>query len=172
MAQRAFELRPATPDDAPAIVAITSAGFDTYRSFAPDGWEPPAVTVDETAERLARPASWGAVATSDGEIVGVGIHVPARESREGPLIEGLAHVAAVFVAQPWWGRGVAPALLAALTDSMRAAGYREGRLFTPAGQARARAFYAREGWREVAGPTYSPDFGLDLMGAAPGAVRS
>jgi hypothetical protein len=46
---------------------------------------------------------------------------------------------------------------------MRERGYREARLFTPAGQARARAFYGREGWREVGGPFHAPEFDLDIL---------
>jgi GNAT superfamily N-acetyltransferase len=103
------------------------------------------------------------VAEADGEIIGVGAYIAARLARTGPLIPGMAHVAAVFVAEPWWGRGVGPALLDRLVERMRAAGYAEARLYTPVGQARARAFYAREGWREVAGPLPAPELGLDIM---------
>ena len=75
----------------------------------------------------------------------------------------MGHVTAVFVSEPWWGTGVATEILAWLVDDMRAMGYGEGRLYTPVGQTRARAFYAREGWREVAGPLPAPELGLDIM---------
>ena len=163
MAPGAFELRPAEPADAAAIAAVTAAGFEGYRSFAPPGWEPWVPTADETLDRFDRPDAWAVVAEAGAEVIGVGAYVVGREGRAGPPIPGLAHVAAVFVAEPWWGQGVAQALLAELVEHMRAAGYREARLYTPVGQARARRFYAREGWREVAGPLPSPELGLDIM---------
>ena len=157
------ELRPAEPRDYAAIAAITAAGFMTYRSFAPAGWEPWLPTAEETGERFGADGAWAAVAEAGGAVVGAGGYVEGREGRDGPLIPGLAHIAAVFVDEAWWGRGVATALLEALIEHMRAAGYREARLYTPVGQARARAFYAREGWREVAGPLPGGELGLDIM---------
>jgi hypothetical protein len=37
------------------------------------------------------------------------------------------------------------------------------RLYTPARHARARAFYAREGWAQEGEPTYEPMLGLELV---------
>ena len=42
-------------------------------------------------------------------------------------------------------------------------GYARMRLFTPAGQARARAFYEREGWRTDGVIMPEPLLGLDLV---------
>jgi GNAT superfamily N-acetyltransferase len=158
-----FELRPAEPRDHAAMAAITAAGFATYCSFAPEGWQPWLPTAEETGERFGADGAWAAVAEASGAVVGVGGYVPGRDGRDGALIPGLAHIAAVFVDEAWWGRGVATALLAALVEHMRGAGYREARLYTPVGQARARAFYAREGWREIAGPLPGGELGLDIM---------
>lgn len=158
-----FALRPAEVADTAAMAAVTVAGFETYRSFAPPDWEPPVTDEEERLQRFTEDGAWAVVAEADGRVVGVGMYVVGREGRDGPVVPGLAHVAAVFVDEAWWGRGVARALLAALIDHMRGAGYREARLYTPEGQARARAFYAREGWLEVAGPLPGSEFGLDLM---------
>jgi GNAT superfamily N-acetyltransferase len=163
MAGGQFELRPAEVSDAPAMTAISAAGVAGYRTFAPDDWEPWQPTPQETRERFWEDGAWAVVAEADGRVVGVGGYVRGRQGRDGPIIPGLAHVAAVFVDAPWWGSGVATALLAQLIEHMRAAGFREARLYTPVGQARARAFYVREGWREVAGPLPGGEFGLDLM---------
>ena len=76
---------------------------------------------------------------------------------------GLAHVWAVFVAESYWGQGIARRLLAALTDHIRDAGFAGARLYVAAGQARARAFYAREGWREVTRPFLVEKLGLELL---------
>jgi GNAT superfamily N-acetyltransferase len=54
------------------------------------------------------------------------------------------HFRYLFVRPPFWGSGVATALHAAAVEAI---GPRSARLFTPAGQARARRFYEREGWR-------------------------
>jgi hypothetical protein len=42
-------------------------------------------------------------------------------------------------------------------------GYQTIRLYTPEGQARARAFYEREGWTPIGRPFAEPLLGLDLM---------
>lgn len=163
MAPGAFQLRPAVRDDAPAMAAITAEGFETYRSFTPDGWKPWRPTAAETRERFWQAGAWAVVAESEGAVIGVGGYVAGREGRVGPVIPGLGHVAAVFVTEPRWGTGVATALLERLIEHMRDAGYEEARLYTPVGQARARAFYAREGWFEVPGVLPAPEIGLDMV---------
>jgi GNAT superfamily N-acetyltransferase len=163
MARGQFDVRAAELSDAPAMAAVTAAGVAGYRSFAPDDWVPWMATAKEMRERFWEEGAWAIVAEAADHVVGVGGYVRGREGRDGPLVPGLAHVAAVFVDEAWWGRGVAAELLARLVEHMRAAGFREARLYTPVGQMRARAFYVREGWREVAGPLPGGDFGLDLM---------
>lgn len=104
------------------------------------------------------------LALDRGRAVGFGAFMPGLEGvLDGPPIARLAHVWAVFAAPSHWGRGVAPAVLDALVAEMRRRGYAEARLFTPALQARARAFYAREGWREVSGPDWVESLGLDTV---------
>ena len=158
-------LRPADPSDCPQIIAVTKAGFETYRSFAPDGWEPPAdMTDDSLAARLAGDHAYGVVAVENGDIVGFGAFEHARDPHpDGELVDGLAHVWAVFVAPSHWGTGTAAAVLGALHDEIRARGYTEARLFSAAGQARARRFYAREGWQERGAPIPVPALGLDVV---------
>jgi GNAT superfamily N-acetyltransferase len=157
------ELRRATVADAGVFAALTAAGFESYRSFAPEGWEPRPPTLTDTAERLARAGTWGVVAEVAGSAVGVGAFEPARaDVVEGLLIGDLAHIWAVFVVQEYWGDGTATEVLRVLTEEMREEEFREGRLYTPAGQARARRFYAREGWTEQGGPSPAP-LGLELV---------
>jgi hypothetical protein len=50
-----------------------------------------------------------------------------------------------------------------LIDHIRAARFRDARLYVAASQGRARAFYAREGWREVTTPFHVGKLGLDLV---------
>jgi GNAT superfamily N-acetyltransferase len=157
-------LRRATPFDAEAIAAVTAEGFAGYHSFAAAGWDPPAPTVAETYARLAAPGAWAMVACDDDEVVvGVGAYEPARGGVTGPATPGLAHIWAVFVTEAHWGTGAATALLAAMMAAIADAGFTEARLYAAAGQARARRFYAREGWTEVAEPFGAPELGLDLV---------
>ena len=155
-------LRPVTLDDVPAAKEVVREGFASYRSFGIPGWEPPEDPMHEMDERVAN--GWGVVAEEDGAIVGFGAFEQARESaREGPEVPGLAHVWAIFVRETHWGTGVARALLAAVTAEIARQGYEEARLFTPALQARARRFYAREGWTEVGEPFAVEALGLDMV---------
>lgn len=157
-------LRPPVPSDEAAITAVTLAGFETYRAFAGDDWSPPTDMVDAgVTQRLQRPGGWGVVATDDGAVVGFGAFEPARDGPDGPLIDGLAHVWAVFAAPSHWGTGVAAEILGALTAEMARGGFPEARLFTPAGQTRARRFYAREGWTEHGEPIWVEALGLDVV---------
>jgi GNAT superfamily N-acetyltransferase len=158
------ELRRATPEDAGAAWALTMAGFETYRSFAPAGWDPPQETAETTRARLAREGAHGVVAVADGAVVGFGAFEPAREGVvRGRRIPGLAHVWAIFAAESHWGTGLATALLAGVTEAMRHDGFPEARLSTPSGQRRARRFYAREGWIEQGPPFDVPELGLELV---------
>ena len=65
----------------------------------------------------------------------------------------------LFVDESEWGSGLARELHSA---AMMALGDRSARLFTPEGQARARRFYDREGWRLV-GVDDNSDFGMPLV---------
>ena len=163
-----MELRPITPEDAGAAHEVTMAGFRTYHAFAPEGWQPPSdMGAEGATKRLARDGSYGVVAVDVDAIVGFAAYEPAREETDegfaGPLIPGLAHVWAVFVAESHWGRGVATRLLADLTDHIRTAGFGQARLYVAAGQTRARAFYAREGWRDTTKPFMVEKLGLELL---------
>jgi len=163
-----MHVRPITPEDAQAAHEVTMAGFRTYYAFAPMGWQPPAdMGAEGAARRLAREGAYGVVAVDAGAVVGFAAYEPAREEGDegftGPLIPGLAHVWAVFVAESHWGQGVATRLLAALTDHIRAAGFVDARLYVASGQTRARAFYAREGWRDATEPFLVEKLGLELL---------
>ena len=60
---------------------------------------------------------------------------------------------------PGWRRACTGS---ALEEAARQ-GYATIRLYTPYGAARARAFYAREGWEVSGGPFAEPLLGLDLV---------
>lgn len=160
--------RAGTPGDAPVLAEAVAAGFEGYRAWARPGWRPPDEAsphgIRELRERLMAPGAWSRLALDGGRVVGHVLFEPARASRDwGDMVPGVAHVAHVFVDEAWWGSGLAARLLEAAVAEARAQGYRVARLWTPAGQARARAFYAREGWQESGATRFEPSLGLDIV---------
>ena len=145
-------IRPATSADAAAVLDGLAAGFETYRSFAPPGWEPPAPGAGSplaTERLLGHPDVWYVIAEDERGVAGqCGFH-PAHERRymQGPRIEGVAWLWHLFLRRDRWGSGLAVELHDLAIATMREWGYREARLTTPAGQMRARRFYEKRGWR-------------------------
>ena len=153
-------IRGATLEDAPALAETVARGFESYRAWAPGGWEPPPphLHLIGIRERLPERGVWCALAEAGGEPAGHVAFIPAP----GP-IPALAHLWMLFVRERWWGTGVATDLLARATAEAAAQGYESIRLLTPVAHARARRFYEREGWRAVAEPAYEPALGLHLV---------
>ena len=155
-------LRPATTDDAEAAHAVCVRGFAVYDSFGVEGYRRPGESPEELRGRLRN--GWGHVAEHAGAVVGFAAAEPGREEvRTGALVAGLAHVWAVFVDEAHWGDGTATVLLAAVLDEARTRAFTEARLYTPALHARARRFYAREGWSERGEPQLVEHLGLELL---------
>lgn len=166
--QREWEMRTPRLEDVPAIVAVVDAGFDGYRKFAPYGWQPPPQG-EGYADRLFAPGAWALVAEAEGEIAGIvcfrqGMAPPGTPP--GVVVAhqpGLAYLWQLFVAQGWWGSGMAGDLHDAAAAEMRTQRYRRVRLWTPSGQARARAFYERRGWRASGTELADNVLGLPLV---------
>jgi len=146
-------VRPAAPGDAPALAALIAACDESYRAWAPAGWEPPPPgrELDRWRGRITDGSWWTRVADEPGgRIVGLVCFTQAVLDRaDGRLtlepIPGRAHVSAVFTHPDRWRQGVAAAMLATAEDAMRAAGYAEVQLWTPEA-APARRFYEASGW--------------------------
>jgi ribosomal protein S18 acetylase RimI-like enzyme len=161
----ALVFRDATPDDAERLAAVFAEGFDTYRSFAPQGWEPPpaADATENIAKRLGQPSVWCLLAENGADVAGYVALLPATEARhpvDDPL---LAHFWMLFVRAPWWGSGLARRLHAAACDAARSRGFTAMRLYTPVQQARARRFYEREGWVLAGPPTPDEELGIAIV---------
>ena len=158
-----FAFRPARLGDAAAIERTVELGFESFRSFAPETWRPPPPEDDWVRRRLDDPSVWCQIAESDGEPVGHVALMPAAIHGGWPEPDpGLAHLWLLFVREPFWGSGVATTLHGAVIDEARERGFARFRLFTPAGQARARRFYEREGWSLAAPPFFDELFGMDV----------
>ncbi len=154
------------PPDAAALAAVLIEGFESYRAWAPEGWSPVAGhgVARQIAERLAEPDYWCLLAEADGQAVG---YVVIRQSRtldeQRVPLPGVAHLWHLFVRTAWWGSGLASRLLSeAMTEAARR-GYSGALLWTPRDNARSRAFYRREGWRETGRERYGADIDLDLV---------
>jgi ribosomal protein S18 acetylase RimI-like enzyme len=161
-----FNIRPATLADVPVLSETVRQGFDGYRAFLPPGWEPPASEFEEAriTERLGLEDTWCQIALDGAEVAGHVAFLAAREqTNERPVIPGLAHLWMLFIRERWWGSGLAPHLLRLAVAEAAVRGYVTMRLFTPAGQARARAFYEREGFTVAGDPRWEPMLAFDLV---------
>jgi GNAT superfamily N-acetyltransferase len=112
---------------------------------------------------IADPDFWGELASDEQALVGHATFTPTihRSFRPAPD-PALAHLGYLFVKPEYWGSGIAAELLARATNAASARGLAAMRLFVPVGQARARRFYAREGFAAVGDP-FEFDLGLPAL---------
>ncbi len=137
-----WSLRRAEVADAEALVDTAVECFEGFRAFGPPGWAPP-------DERLQLERLRAEIAADDAFTV-------LAEAGDAPAghVHWIAvgapvdiHLRHLFVREPFWGTGLASELHGQAVAAMHG---RSARLFTPQGQARARRFYEREGWRLIA----------------------
>jgi RimJ/RimL family protein N-acetyltransferase len=145
----AYNFRPATHDDAPRIADFMAEAFARYRDFSPPGWTPRLPPLEAEHEALDAPDARCVLCEPGGVLAGIVSWRPAATSRLRSPDPGLVHFGRLFVHPGWQGTGLAERLHAMAIDDVRARGFRELVLFTPAGQGRARRFYERLGWRQV-----------------------
>jgi GNAT superfamily N-acetyltransferase len=160
-----WSLRRATRADAERLAASVSEAFESYRSFAPATWEPPAAERELALldDGLARDDVWCLLAETDGELAGhVSIRAAATASFASPE-PGLAHLWQLFVRPAWHGTGLAVQLHREAVREAGGRGFTTMRLFAAAGQARARRFYEREGWVAAGPPFELSGFGLPVV---------
>lgn len=152
-------IRAATLADAHELAVTVFEGFESYRDWAPAGWDPPAAALQLSGirDRLPEDGCVCLLAEAGGTQAG---HVAYSPAREEP---GVAHIWMLFVRRAWWGTGLATDLLARAVAEATREGYAGMRLHTPAEHARARAFYEREGWSAPDPPFYEPMLGLALV---------
>jgi GNAT superfamily N-acetyltransferase len=157
--------RAATASDAERLARAVVEELEGYRSFAPEGWAPPPVAIEVAHLRglLGDERVWCLLAEAEGDVVGQITFLPAARAVHSVGNPRLAHLRNLFVRRDRWGTGLASALHAAGVEEARERGFSHMRLFTPAGQARARRFYEREGWMAVGDAFHDPGPNLALV---------
>jgi GNAT superfamily N-acetyltransferase len=166
--------------DVAGIADLVAACDETYRAWAPDGWEPPPAGRElvRWRGRITDGSWWTRVGVEPGgRVVGLvcftqavvqrTLPTPAGQPRQaGALtiepIPGRAHVSAVFTHPDRWREGIAAGMLAVAEDAMRAAGYEEVQLWTPQ-EAPARRFYEATGWRHDGRMQWLAELGLPIV---------
>ena len=134
-------LRPAIPDDMAAVADLWHAGWhDAHPGHVPDELTA-SRTLAEFHERVPHRVADTTVAETGGELAGFVMVV-------GDEVEQ------VYVAAAHRGSGVAEALLDEAVRRVAAAGHDEAWLAVVEGNARARRFYERRGWRDAGALPY------------------
>jgi GNAT superfamily N-acetyltransferase len=154
----ALTFHEATAADAPEMAETVGIGFDTYRAFAPPGWQPPPFAVEVAAirSRMVGHDAWALLARDGGASAG---HI-ALLADPAP---GTVYLWQLFIRPPHWGTGLADRMHEEFLEASRTRGYRRARLRTPVDQARSRRFYERNGWQTDGVASYEEKLGLDLL---------
>jgi GNAT superfamily N-acetyltransferase len=160
-----IRLRRATVADAEPLARGVIEGVEDYPSFAPQGWTAPSFDAElkHLREALADPDVCCLIAESEGALIGQITVLPAVRAPHPVEDSSLAHISNLFVRRDYWGVGLAGDLHRAALETAGARGFTELRLFVAAGQARARRFYAREGWLPASDPFDDPIPGLTMI---------
>ena len=93
-----MDIRIAVPDDAIALASTTRLGFESYREWAPEGWQPPA------GLRLASPRRSRAGREAQWTLIGEPDEVTARLAGAGATVRdvtplSLEEAALAFLAE-------------------------------------------------------------------------
>jgi RimJ/RimL family protein N-acetyltransferase len=156
----ALDVRRAGPRDLDGVVACQEASWrEAYGELVPDRYldDPglPARRRERWRRRIEGERQVG-VAVDGDEIVGVG-SAGARKEVDVPVDTELM---SLFVRRRLWGKGLGTRRLGALLDAGDASGSRDAYLWVFADNQRARAFYARNGFRPDGAGKLDP--GTDL----------
>jgi GNAT superfamily N-acetyltransferase len=143
-------VRAAIPDDAEAIGKIRIRGWQfAYRGLLPDEVLSGLSDDERLAHRRDRlrspPAGTQAwVAELDGHVAGFALSGPSRYGDSGP---GTGELFAIYLEPDAVGLGLGRSLMEQAERGMWADGYHRAVLWVLRGNARARRFYERAGWR-------------------------
>lgn len=144
-------IRDAGAEDALAVETVRIETWRTaYRGLLPDAYlDSLTVDAERRAQVMAAGHSTTLLAEIDGDPVGMAVHGPSRDEDR----EGRYELYALYVDPRRWQCGVGTALLAACRDVTS--------LWVLEGNARARAFYGRHGFRPDGSTKH------ELLGDAP-----
>lgn len=139
----ATRFREANLLDLDGLVALVGRANETYYEWAGAGWSPPEPVRERGhwSSRIAEDGAWAAVAERDGRAVGCASFEPA-DGRNG-----VAYLSRLFVDPKLWRAGIGSALLGEAIAEMRERDFEWAELYAAAGNASARVFYERRGWR-------------------------
>jgi len=157
----AFRIRPTRPADAEGVVRVRIAAWQAaYRGLMPDAYlDAMGHDLVQAAERLrqwlAAPhlSSMLVGEDLDGTIVAMCSYGPPRDD-DAPSGSGSLH--AINLHPAAWGTGLGAQLLQHAERGLAVDGYGTAYLWVVDGNARARRFYERAGWR-VEGATKIDD---------------
>jgi ribosomal protein S18 acetylase RimI-like enzyme len=148
-----FVIRPASAEDALAILQCLRAGFEPYRSqYTPQAYLDVVMTPDTLLQRLTSMTVLVAI-DSQGNIVGT-IGGTAVSSSEG-------HLRGMAVLPGWHGRAIAQRLLEAMENHLIGRGCTRISLDTTEPLHRAMRFYEKNGFRRTGKVT--DFFGMPLI---------
>jgi aminoglycoside 6'-N-acetyltransferase len=151
MSEPDFTIRPATPDDEPALVGLEHESAIHHAAVDPKRWrvpDPEAIAAYRRKRQAADPDGASLVAVADGRVIGMvellrrgGVPDPGAARTPNPAVDiGLS------VAEDWRGRGVGTALMAAAEAWARAHGATRMILDLAAANDGARRLYDRLGY--------------------------
>jgi len=158
--------RLAGPGDAGTLLTTVAEAFESYREWAPAGWQPPSQSAEATkllAEALSRPDVWCLVAESHSGPVGHVALSPTTIVQPEPAPVGTVNLWQLFVRPGWQGRGVGRRLMRSALSEAHRRGFARVRLWTPRGAARSRRFYEREGWTPTGNERDESPIGLPIV---------
>ena len=148
-------VRPARPDDAPAIARVQAVTWRTaYRSLLPlevlDSWDEAAAAETWRAAVTAPPTPGHGVlvALERDTVVGFAAHGPAElTAGERPHPAGPSSEVAALLVEPRWGRrGHGSRLLAAVADLAEATGTARLQVWLPEQDSVSAGFFESAGW--------------------------
>ena len=146
-------VRPAGPDDAAQIATVHVRSWQAaYRGLLPQDY----LDQLDPTDRLKRwqdtvlgadwPRDGVIVAALDGKICGFAVFGPTRDTDGDP--RRIGEIAAIYLLPAAWGKGIGRSLMADALGYLAAAGYVQATLWALESNARARRFYAKDGWVE------------------------
>lgn len=168
-----FKPREATRQDLSTIADTLALGFESYRRWAPNGWKPPAraAMLLGLLHRFQQDGSWCVIAF-DGDAPAGHVTVRPEHDDGGAQRTDLARLTHLFVREQYWGSGLADQLHELAVEGMRERGFSSACLWTPVGQARARAFYERHGWQRTGARDPDNELELELLEYVLGGVSA